>query len=185
LEQAKQREQEPMDFIWNNIFRKRTKDEADIADLIKKVPIFEDLNRLELKEFLRISHLRTYKPGEIIFYEGEPGVGMYIIQKGRVRIFKEAEEGKTTELAVLEDGDFFGELALLDDSPRSACAMAITETKVIGIFRPDLFSLFERKPKLGNKVLLRLANMIGQRLKATNEQLQQLTREKEATGADR
>ncbi len=164
-----------MDFIWSNIFKRDSRDKDDPIVTMRNVPLFSELKNLELREFLRISHIRTYQPNETIFFEGEPGVGMYIIQKGRVKIQKHLNgEKQSMTLAELTDGDFFGELALLDDSPRSATAVAAVETKVIGIFRPDLIALFDRKPKLGIKVLFKLADMIGQRLKATNDELQRL-----------
>lgn len=164
-----------MDFVWSNIFKNRGDYKDDTLELLRKVPIFSELKDRELREFLRISHIRSFGKKETIFWEGEPGVGMYIIQGGRVQITKKCEiEAGGTLLAELGDGDFFGELALLDDSPRSACAFAAEETKVIGIFRPDLMSLFNRKPNLGISVLFKLADMIGYRLKATNQELKRL-----------
>lgn len=164
-----------MSFIWSNIFKGKDESKDTALMLLRKVPIFSELSERELKEFQRISHSRSYSPEETIFWEGEPGVGMYIIQKGRVQITKKSEgDPEDTLLAELYSGDFFGELALLDDSPRSANAIAVEETNVIGIYRPDLLSLFNRKPSLGNNVLFKLADMIGDRLKATNQELSKL-----------
>lgn len=164
-----------MNFIWKNLFKDKSYIQDNTLDLLRKVPIFADLKDGELKEFQRIAHNRSYSPKETIFWEGEPGVGMYIIQKGRVQITKNCEvDAGGTLLAELKDGDFFGELALLDDSPRSACAFAAEETEVIGIFRPDLVALFDRKSSLGINVLFKLADMIGHRLKATNQELEKL-----------
>jgi CRP/FNR family cyclic AMP-dependent transcriptional regulator len=66
---------------------------------------------------------------------------------------------------VLSNGDFFGEMALLLESPRTASAVAHEPTKLLGFFQPDLFSLLETKPKTGNKILLHLAQMIAERLR--------------------
>ncbi|OPX34594.1 hypothetical protein B1H10_03275, partial [candidate division KSB1 bacterium 4484_188] len=68
----------------------------------------------------------------------------------------------------------FGELALLDDSPRSASAVAKTDCKMLGFFQPDLFGVIERNPRLGIKIVLRLAKIIGERLKAANIENQQM-----------
>jgi len=164
-----------MNYIWSNIFKKNNENEDSTLALLRRVPIFSQLKDREIKEFQRISHIRTYSPDETIFYEGEPGVGMYIIQTGIVKITKKSEgDYEDTLLAELSDGDFFGELALLDDSARSANAIAAKDTTVIGIFRPDLLSLFHKKPKLGNTILFKLADMIGVRLKTTNEELNRL-----------
>ena len=74
----------------------------------------------------------------------------------------------------MHDGDFFGELALLDDAPRSASAAAVTPCVMFGFAQPDLFGIIERNPHLGVKIVTMLAKIIGERLRATNEQLNQI-----------
>jgi CRP/FNR family cyclic AMP-dependent transcriptional regulator len=96
------------------------------------------------------------------------------VQSGEVGIFSEYDSPEQKQLARLAQGDFFGEMALLEDDNRSATAVALSETRLIGIFHPDLFDLFDRKPDLGIKVLSKLANMLAQRLRKTNLELQQL-----------
>jgi CRP-like cAMP-binding protein len=110
--------------------------------------------------------------GEDIFIQGVPGAGMYIILEGEVSILVEPEN---KEIALLKEGEFFGELALLDESPRSATARSKEGCTVLGFFQSDLFSLLERSPKLGAKIILRLARIIGERLKFSNEQIFVLT----------
>ena len=160
-----------MNVLWSNIFKSRAgaDGEQHIADILKRIPVFEDLSRRELAAVERILHKREYQEGEFIFHQGEPGVGMYIIHHGKVEIVH--EPGKKV-LAELGDGEFFGELALLDESPRSASAMAMVPSKILGFFQPDLFGLIERDPKLGVKIVLRLASSIGERLRRANEQLE-------------
>jgi len=113
-----------VDGFWGNIFRGGGKKESNDLSMLKVVPILDGLSRDELKEFERIVHHRHYKADENIFWEGEPGVGIYIIQEGAVRIYKTLPDGSDKELAILKNGDFFGEMALLDESPRSASAVA-------------------------------------------------------------
>lgn len=162
-----------VDSFWGNIFRKKT-EEDNIIDILKGVPILDCLSNNELKEFERIVHQRQYKANENIFWEGEPGVGMYIIQNGTVKIYNTLPDGSNKELAILKNGDFFGELALLDESPRSASAVAMETCHILGLFRPELFDILERKPKLGLKVTTKLAQMIGNRLRITSSKLQSL-----------
>ncbi len=158
--------------VWKNVFKKATKEvENNTLDVLKAVPILSDLSKNELKEFERIIHQRCYKPNENIFWEGEPGVGMYIIQKGTVKIYKVLPDMKSKEMAILKSGDFFGELALLDELPRSASAVAMETCHILGLFRPELFDVFERKPKLGLKVITKLAQIIGNRLRITSDRL--------------
>jgi CRP/FNR family cyclic AMP-dependent transcriptional regulator len=160
-----------MNVIWSNVFKLRSggTGQTQITEILKKIPVFEDLTKRELGSIERILHKREYRQDELIFREGEPGVGMYIIESGKVRIV--TETGKRT-LAELEEGEFFGELALLDESPRSATAVAIQPCSILGFFQPDLFGLIERNPQLGVKIVLRLARSIGERLRRANEQLQ-------------
>lgn len=163
-----------MKSLWANIFRNQTQSEETITSILKKIPVFEDLSGKELDAIARILHQRQYRKDELIFRQGDAGVGMYIIQKGQVHIRLEPD-GQI--LAELTDGEFFGELALLDDSPRSASAVAGTDCKMLGFFQPDLFGLIERNPRLGVKIVLRLAKIIGERLKAANRENQDLKRQ--------
>lgn len=160
------------DALWGNVFKKGANNDQTAVSILKSVPLFSDLRTNELREVVKIIHRRVYKTDETVFYEGEPGVGMYIVQEGCIAIFKENKDTGNQKLAELKRGEFFGDLALLDESPRSATAVATEESKVLGLFRPDLLGLIDRKPRLGNKLLFELAYLIGERLKHTNEELQ-------------
>ncbi len=153
------------DSLWTNIFRKRDGEKEDILTVLKRIPLFQDLSRKELRQLERILHQRTYRKDEVIFNEGEPGVGMYIIESGEVRIT--LGEDKRL-LAVLSKGDFFGEMALLLEAPRTASAIASKPSVLYGFFQPDLFNILETYPRTGNKILLRLSQMIAERLRHSN-----------------
>jgi len=143
--------------------------ERDILTLLKSIPIFSGLTKNELAAVERILHHREYQPEEVIFRQNEPGMGMYIIVSGKVQI---VSDPRSVVFAELGDGEFFGELALLDDAPRSATAVSKEPTSVLGFFQPDLFGLIERNPRLGVKIVLRLAGVIGARLRTKDLQLQ-------------
>ena len=160
--------------FWGNIFTKKADDQEDILTTLRKLPLFTNMSDGELREFEKLIHRRQFKANETIFWEGEPGVGMYVIRKGGVAICKHLPGEEREELVVLREGEFFGELALLNESPRSASAISKNATQIIGLFRPDLFELLERKPRLGNKFLFQLALIIGERLKRTNSEMQNL-----------
>lgn len=159
-----------MNHFWGTTRKKKSGDET--KDLLRSIPLFEHLTDRELSGIQRILHERVYAAGEEIFREGEPGVAMYIIESGSV-VIKVGKSGKV--LAELTGGEFFGELALLDESPRSASAVAKAESKIFAFSQPDLFSLIERDHHLGIKVIVALARIIGDRLKRTNDQLQELS----------
>jgi CRP-like cAMP-binding protein len=162
------------DALWRNVFKKESGQRESIFSTLRKVPLFKGMSKSELNEFDRIIHRRKYKEQETIFYEGEPGVGMYIVQEGSIGIYKNTSASEKEELARLSAGEFFGELALLDETPRSANAVALEDAKILGLFLPDLLDLIDRKPRLGNKFLFHLAMLIGERLKHTNDELQAL-----------
>jgi CRP-like cAMP-binding protein len=163
-----------MDSFWGNIFKGRKKGGEEIRDVIRKVPIFDGLSNRELSAIELNLHRRQYREGEVIFRRGDPAMGMFIIMEGTVEIQYDTAD---RVLAELHDGEFFGELALLDESPRSATATARTGCRMLGFFQSDLFGLTERNPRLGIKILLLLARIIGERLKISNEQFQSLQNE--------
>lgn len=160
--------------IWKNIFSGKGVSEGSTESLLSKVPAFANLSARELKEVAAIVHKREYQPDEPVFFQGDPGLGMYIIQEGEISITIAGKDGGEKELAVLSDGDFFGELALLDESPRSATALCRTKCSLIGFFRPDLFELIEKKRDLGIKIVLKLAEIVAERLRKTDRELSKL-----------
>jgi CRP-like cAMP-binding protein len=162
------------DSFWTNIFARSTDEQKTIVEVLRKLPLFCDFKDGQLREFERIMHRRSFKAEETIFWEGEPGVGMYIIHEGRVGIYKRINDNEREQLAELKKGDFFGEVALLDESPRSATAVALEDTRILGLFRPDLVELAERKPRLGTLFFFQLARVLGERLRGMNQELQEL-----------
>lgn len=160
-----------MNSIWGNIFQQK-REQNETQDLLRGLPLFETLNSRELSALERILYRRTYAADEVLFRRGDPGVGMYIIQNGRVAILFEDRL-----LAELKDGEFFGEIALLNETPRSATAVARTPCTLLGLFQPDLLGLLERNPRLGVKLLFALAQVTGKRLIAADQQMHDLYEE--------
>ncbi|MFZ1977483.1 MAG: cyclic nucleotide-binding domain-containing protein [Bacteroidota bacterium] len=160
--------------IWKNLFSVDKVKKGSTEELLSKVPAFIDLTAKELKEVAAIVHRREYRTNEPVFSQGDPGLGMYIIQSGEVAITITGRDGNERELVALNDGDFFGELALLDESPRSANARCKTECLLIGFFRPDLFELIEKKASLGIKIVLKLSEIVAQRLRETDKELSKM-----------
>lgn len=160
--------------IWKNIFSSRGVREGTTEAALRNVPAFTILSPRELKEVAAIVHKREYQSGEPVFYQGDPGLGMYIIQEGEVAISIAEKDGARRELAVLREGDFFGEIALLDESPRSASAICKTDCSLIGFFRPDLFELIDKNSRLGLKIVLKLAEIVAARLRTTDTEISRL-----------
>lgn len=168
-----------MNFIWDNIFRKSNKEQTIRAALRQNV-LFQDLGDRELKLLESIVHIRKYRTGEPVFRQGEIGVGMYLILKGRVEIYvsdASAASDETREIFItqLTDEDFFGELALVEENGRrTASAIAREETTLVGFFKPDLMETLSRSPSTGTKILIRLSEVLGRRLKETTEKVSDL-----------
>ncbi len=171
-----------IDSMWGNIFKAKNGDRETLLQQLKRIPLFAGLSKGELKEIERLIHLRRFKSGEVVFWEDEPGVGMYVVHQGEVGIYKAHGTAEQRKLAHLQTGDFFGEMALLEDENRSATAVALTDSHLLGLFHPDMFDLFERKPQLGIKLLAALAGMLAKRLRKTNLDLLELARMAQPAG---
>ena len=127
--------------LWQALGRwKRSSSELDRIQFLKTVPFFDRLSKRQLKRVSDIIFERTYDIDESIFEEGQPGAAMFLILDGKVAI-EICRETNTTQLAVLEKGAFFGEMALLDDTPRSANARALERTRTLALYRNDLTGL--------------------------------------------
>ena len=143
-------------------------EEGEIIPVLRTVPIFEGMSYNDLKKIEIIAHERTFKPGETVFHEKQPGVGMYIIKRGQIKLVKNVNK-KQVVIGELKNGEFFGEMSLLDDYPRSAGAIAAVRTEALGIYRPDLFDLIDRNPRLGAKIMTKFAQRMAGRLRETTE----------------
>jgi CRP/FNR family transcriptional regulator/CRP/FNR family cyclic AMP-dependent transcriptional regulator len=138
-------------------------------DLLAKTPLFGVLQGDDLQELARATRTRTYERGDIIFRKDDPGYTLYVIVSGAVKISVSSIEGDEIILTILTAGQFFGEMALFDDEPRSADAEAIQPTEVLTVQREDLLRLLEKRPRVAIAQLLKL---LAQRLRATDELLQ-------------
>ena len=112
---------------------------------------------------------KTYAPGTVVFREGETGDEMYIIQRGKVRVSKDFS-GKPHLIAVLEKGEFFGEMAIVSRLRRSATVTAIDEVEALAFDRDGLLKMITRNPRIGLSIIDRLCR----RLQAAHRKVQHL-----------
>ena len=131
---------------------------------LKNSALFNSLTPLELKILDGLMHERRYLTDEIVFDEGEEGQALYLITSGRVLISR-AHGSAFTVVAELGPGSVFGDMALLDDSPRNAQARAMENCELAVFFRADFMGLMETDAVIGYKISLALARLIGQRLR--------------------
>lgn len=162
----------PIDPLWTNIFRRFVaRRRINNEEVLRQCPLFHNLTRREMKRLSSLIYERTYREGEYLFEKGQPGTAMFIIKSGLVKIIVKGPDSEEKVLADILPEDFVGELALLDDSPRSASARAVEKTEALAFFREDLMELLDTYPVIASKIAMSLATIIGQRLKAANEQL--------------
>jgi CRP-like cAMP-binding protein len=137
------------------------------AAALQQVPFFADLNQSELDELSSRLVMRRFSAGQIIFHHGDPGGLLYLIRKGKVKITYSTPEGQEALLAILGIDDFFGELALLDEAPRSATAEAIEATETLTLHREDFIRFIRNNPDFSLHVLQTLT----QRIRNLNNQI--------------
>lgn len=129
---------------------------------VSKVPFF---NHLEMDEMLKITEMSrhlNYKKGEIIFREGEDLESLYIVHKGRVKIYQLFESGKEQLLRILESGEFMGELALFTKKTLDSYAEAMEKTEICAIHRNDMQKLMQENPSIAVKILEQFSNRLDQ-----------------------
>lgn len=133
-----------------------------VVEVLKQMPLFQGLAWGVMWELAEVLHPRRYKRDEFIYYEHDPGIGLYIVQQGTVRLLAEDENGNVHELRQVGDNDFFGALSLMGDFRRMETAQATTETHVLGLFSPDLKTLLKRNPSVGAAVMAALAKHLAE-----------------------
>ncbi len=138
--------------------------EDELATL-RATPLFKGLSDGDLKRLRKMLHVRHFTPDEVVFRQGQTGAGMYLIQQGEVDIVMRRDDGTEVKLVTLKDRQFFGELALLEEAPRSASCVVRKPSVLLGIFQSDLELLVERSSRLGARVLWNLARLTGVRLR--------------------
>lgn len=143
------------------------------TSFLTQSPLFRDLDEIERAQVLIIGQRRSYIPGAHIFREGDPGDGLFIIIQGAVRISKQSPTGEEA-LAILEPNAFFGEMALIDFSPRAADAIAHDAVDVFFIPLTELRALIERQHTIALKFLYALCEVLAQRLRETNDRYMSL-----------
>ncbi|MDD3861477.1 MAG: cyclic nucleotide-binding domain-containing protein [Candidatus Gracilibacteria bacterium] len=129
-------------------------DSNAILPVLKKIPIFATLDENLHKEIIKRIVLMYYPAGYQIFKEGELGDALYIIQKGKIRVYHEPKEGSLIpqEVAELNDGEFFGEIALISDIPHTAAARTMDESEVFVLSKEHFHQLMASNSEIAEKI---------------------------------
>lgn len=131
-----------------------------MVERLRRLPLFARLSGEELGELAERTRSRTYRRGEVIFRKDDPGTHLYLVLEGAVKIALPGEHGQEALVAIMRPGEFFGELALFDRTPRSASAVALEDTRAALLAGDDLMAFLERHPTAVRLVLEALARTI-------------------------
>jgi CRP/FNR family cyclic AMP-dependent transcriptional regulator len=127
-------------------------------ELLRSISYFSGLDEATLKALAGVAVRRRYDAGQMIFVEGEPCAGLFIVERGRVKIFKLSPGGREQILHIFGAGEGFNDVAILDGGPNPASVMALEPTSVLVIDRPSMVDLLERYPALSRAVIENLAS---------------------------
>ena len=159
-------EKEPVEMnsiFWSNIFKQKESEVQTIARLWQETPLFRDIPARQIAFLCEKMHVRQFKSDELIFKRGDQGAGAILVLEGEVKVMT-----NQTELASLDVGDFFGEIALASSENRTADAYAITNSRLVFFLKQDLEEWIEYEPRLGARFLMNLSATLAQRLYHAN-----------------
>jgi CRP-like cAMP-binding protein len=129
--------------------------------LLRSVSIFADLDAAEVAALERLTDVRDYAPGAVIVTEQEAGDALYVLVRGKVKVVLYGESGREIILSIFKaPGDFFGEMSLLDNEPRSATVLAVDDSRLLVLSRTDFQAHLERHPRTALRVLTELSRRL-------------------------
>ncbi|HEY3055360.1 MAG TPA: Crp/Fnr family transcriptional regulator [Thermoanaerobaculia bacterium] len=128
--------------------------------LFRKLSLFAELDDRELASIAGVAKTRRYAKDDVIFHADESGDVFCIIREGKVKITMISPEGKEIILSMMGPGDFFGEMSLLDDEPRSATVVAMEPLEVVTIWRTDFLEILKENFSITKKILIELSRRV-------------------------
>ena len=138
---------------------------------LKQIPLFKDFKVTELMNVAMVAEVETYHAGDLIFKESSLGDALFVIKSGRVKVVKRDSCGEDHVLAYLNQGEYFGEISLVDKAPRSASVCADQDTELIKIKRRDFRNLIAGNKEIERKFYKSFSEVLCERLRVTNANL--------------
>jgi CRP/FNR family cyclic AMP-dependent transcriptional regulator len=133
-----------------------------IASRMRLVSLFAHLTDPELARIAAVSRPRSYPRQSVILFESDPGDALYVVLRGEVKVVLTGEDGREVILSILKDGDFFGEMSLIDDRPRSATVVATVDSELLVLRRDDFQACLEENPRIAFGLLRELSHRLRQ-----------------------
>jgi len=130
------------------------------VDFLATVPLFNGLDRSELEKFAEVTREKSYPKGSVILFEDDPGDSLFVVREGRVKVVLIGEDGREVILGVLGVGEYFGELSLIDDRPRSAHVIAMEDSNLLVLRREDFRKRVESSPSVAWSLLTELSRRL-------------------------
>ncbi len=149
--------------------------QLNTAELLKNVYLFNDLSKPELEKILGLAYDKEFGKEEAVFHEGEIGDALFIVMEGQIRISTMVPGVGEEALAILKPGAYFGEMALIDDFPRSASAIAHEgPVKLLAIYKRDFKKLMAEDKEMAYKLMSVFIRTLSSRLRETDEKLKSI-----------
>jgi CRP-like cAMP-binding protein len=142
-----------------------------VRDVLRMVPFFQELAQPELDLIVALGDVVGYPKNMVVFKEGDKGEAFYVVVEGAVRIVKSAPESWDGTIAFIEKGGCFGEMALVDDLPRSATAIVHEDCMLLFLEREAILDLFREVPVVGRKILWAFCRSLSLRLREASDRI--------------
>ncbi len=131
------------------------------VETLRSASVFSDLRGSHLSAIAEVMHERRFRRDEFVYYEGDPGLGLYLISQGGVKLTRRDEHDEDVEIVELGETDVFGILSVFEDLRRVETARSTADTVVFGLFRPDLTAMSNRNPAAAASVYRVLGRHVG------------------------
>lgn len=138
---------------------------------LQRVALFNGISRREFGTLFQALVPRQYHVGEVLCREGDVGRALFIMESGEVEVSRKGPDGENRKIATLKAGDYFGEMALIDEQPRTASVTATEEVRVYLLYKTELEKLLKEAPHIGAAIMAHLAALLAVRLRATMTRL--------------
>ena len=138
-----------------------------VAQFLRRVPLFSHLTDADLTRLAESARERSYPKNSVILFEDDPGDSLYIVVSGQVKVVLIGEDGREVILSGLLEGNFFGEMALIDDEPRSAHVIAMVDSNLLVLRRED----FQRRLQEAPNMALGLLRELSRRMRRADDKI--------------
>lgn len=140
----------------------------NILPILQNIPVLSNLNEKDHHKIIENIEIKFFAKDMVVFNEGEPGDAMYIIENGKVLIYHPRPGKPPKEIATLTHNDFFGEMALISEQPRSATAKTIEETVLLQLKKEDFHLLLSQNPEIATRISMELMHRVKENLRNEN-----------------